>query len=272
MIFADTHTHLHLDDYDADRGAVLQSATEAGVAAVFDVGLDIKSNRMVLDEAERYPGVFAIVGFHPNETKHFDAKEFADFLEEAAGRYIALGEFGLDYYRDRTPPATQRAALEKQLEICVPLGLPLVFHVRQSERDALAMLRAVGRPFRGVMHCFSGDMEFLDAVLALGLHVAVGGPATYPKNDALREIVRAVPDGRLLLETDCPFLAPQKYRGKRNEPAYIPLIAEKFAEVRRVAVDRIAELTTRNVIDLFGGQAAEFLEEKLKGSVCRQEA
>lgn len=262
MIFIDTHTHLYFDDYDGDREETIRRANDAGVAAIFDVGVDIESDRVVIAEAERVPCIFAIVGFHPNETRRFDAARFADFLSEAEGRYIGLGEFGLDYYRDRTPPAVQRAALPKLLEMCLPLGLPFVFHCRQAENDMLAALRSLGRPVKGVMHCFSGGLDFLAASLELGMYVSLGGPVTYPKNDALREVLRAVPEDRLLLETDCPFLAPQAHRGKRNEPAYIPLIAAKIAEARGVSVPQLAERTARNAVELFGAPVAEFLEKK----------
>jgi TatD DNase family protein len=248
-----------MDDYDGDRGEVIAEAQRASVAAMFDVGLDIETNRMVIEGAAGGGPVFAIVGNHPNLSKQFDRAAFADFLDEAAGKYIALGEMGLDYYRERSEPEVQRKALEQQLEMFIPTGKPLIFHCRQAEQDVMAALEAVGAPIKGVMHCFSGDIAFLEKTLALGLHISVGGPVTYPKNEKLYDVIKNVPIERLLLETDCPFLAPQKKRGKRNEPVYIPMIAQRIAELRGVPLAEIADATTRNTTGLFGEPVAAWL-------------
>jgi len=262
MIYADTHAHLFMDDYDADRSETVERAVGASVAAVFDVGLDIESNRVVLEGAAAGGPVFAIVGNHPNLSHKFDRAAFADFLAEAEGRYIALGEIGLDYYREHSSPEVQRRALSMQLELFLPIGKPLIFHCRRAEDDLLAALLALGRPVKGVMHCFSGDAAFLEKTLELGLHISVGGPVTYPKSEKLWEVVRRVPQDRLLLETDCPFLAPQQKRGKRNEPSYIPMIAERIAELRGTGAAEIAEATTKNTMELFGDPVAEWLRGK----------
>ncbi|MFA6450357.1 MAG: TatD family hydrolase [bacterium] len=259
MIFVDTHAHLFMDDYDADRREVIECARQASVAAIFDVGLDIETNRAVIDGAAGGGPVFAIVGNHPNLSNQFDPTAFADFLDEYDGKYIALGEMGLDYYRERSAPDVQRKALEQQLAMFIPKGKPLIFHCREADADMLAALEAVGAQIKGVMHCFSGDLAFLERTLALGLHISVGGPVTYPKNEKLCEVVKTVPIDRLLLETDCPFLAPQKKRGKRNEPVYIPMIAAKIAELRGATLADIADATTRNVIELFGEPVAAWL-------------
>lgn len=259
MIFVDTHAHLFMDDYDADRAEVIAEAQRASVAAIFDVGLDIDSDRTVMEGAAAGGPVFAIIGNHPNLSKFFDRAAFADFLAESEGRYIALGEMGLDYFRDRSAPEIQRKALEQQLEMFIPTGKPLIFHCRQAEQDVMAALEAVGHPIKGVMHCFSGDVAFLEKSLALGLHISVGGPVTYPKNEKLYDVVKTVPIDRLLLETDCPFLAPQKKRGKRNEPVYIPMIAARIAELRGEPLTAVADATTRNTIELFGEPVASWL-------------
>ncbi len=262
MIFVDTHAHLFMDDYDADRDETVERALSAAVAAVFDVGLDIETDRVVMDRAASGGPVFAIIGNHPNLSNHFDGARFAEFLSESEGRYIALGEMGLDYYRQHSDRKVQRKALEAQLDMFIPENKPLIFHCREAESDILAVLSSIGKPIRGVMHCFSGDTDFLEKTLALGLHISVGGPVTYPKNEKLASVIRVAPLERLLLETDCPFLAPQARRGKRNEPAYIPMIASKIAEIRGVPTEEIAEATTRNTIDLFGDPVASFLRKQ----------
>ncbi len=262
MIFVDTHSHIFFKDYDNDRGEVVSRAQQAGVAAVFDVGLDEPTNKQVIANSEKYPLVFSIVGFHPHEAAKYDHPAFADFLEEYKGRYIGVGEFGLDYFRDIAPRKKQRDSFEKQLELCAARELPLIFHCREAEADMAAMIRAHA-PLKGVMHCFSGDIDFLKQTLDLGLSISVGGPATYNNSSRLQSVLKAVPSERLLLETDCPFLAPQRHRGKRNEPSYIPLIAEKIAEIRGESVESIADCSTRNAINLFGGAVAEFLESKI---------
>ncbi len=264
MIFVDTHAHIFMDDYDADRKETVDRAQSENVAAVFDVGLDIETDRVVMEGAKGSGPVFAIIGNHPNLSHKFDRNAFADFLSEADGRYIALGEIGLDYFRDRSAPEIQKKALTEQLELFLPTGKPLIFHCRQADDDLMAVLMSIGKKIKGVMHCFSGDVDFLEKTLDLGLHISVGGPVTYPKNEKLYEVIRRVPIERLLLETDCPFLAPQKRRGKRNEPSYIPMIAERIAELRGVNIEAIAETTTRNTIDLFGGAAAEWLNKMLE--------
>jgi len=258
MVLIDTHAHIFFDNFDNDRDDVVRRATDSGVRAIFDVGLDFETNDQVLATAKKYPSVFPIIGFHPHEAKDFDAARFAGCLAEHAGDSVALGEFGLDYFKDYSPRDTQRKVFEKVLELCRPLDMPLVFHSRAADDDMISFLRGAG-PLRGVMHCFSGGLEFLEQTLDLGLHISVGGPVTYPKNDRLREVVRTVPADRLLLETDCPFLAPQFRRGKRNEPSYIPAIAEKIAGVRGATVEEIAAATTKNAVGLFGGPFAGWI-------------
>ena len=252
MIFIDTHAHIFFKDFDHDRDDVVRRAEESGVAAIFDVGLDFETNPLVLKNAEKYPSVYPIIGFHPHEAKFFDAKRFKDFLDENLEKAVALGEFGLDYYRDHSPRESQRKVFEEALEMCLPLGKPLVFHCRAANDDMITMLRAAGDEIKGVMHCFSGGPAFLEQTLNLGMHISVGGPVTYQNSDRLLEVVRKVPLERLLLETDCPFLTPQFRRGKRNEPSYIPIIGEKIAEIRGIKTEELAAATTANVKELFG--------------------
>lgn len=260
MQLVDTHSHIFYKDYDGDRDQVVQRALENNVTAIFDVGLDIETNITVIKNSEKYESVFPIVGFHPHEVGRFDEKSFRDFLSEYSAKCIAFGEIGLDYFRDHTPHDVQRKAFAKLLEILLPTGKPLIFHSRAADEDMISMLIDAAPQINGVMHCFSGGPAFLEKVLELGLHISVGGPVTYPKSDGLLDIVRIVPLNRIMLETDCPYLAPQFRRGKRNEPLYIPIIAEKIAEVRKISIEALAVATTGNVKDLFGNPVAAYLE------------
>jgi TatD DNase family protein len=251
-LFIDTHAHIFMSNYDSDREEMLRRAREAGVAAVIDVGLDLDTNRAVVEFARTHDNVFPIIGFHPHEASHFDAAALQQQIDEYNGELVALGEFGLDFFKDYSPKQDQKIALEASLAIAARAGKPVVIHCREAEREIIPILRAAGARLPGVMHCFSGDTDFLEQVLGLGMHISVGGPVTYPKADKLQRVVAAVPRDRLLLETDCPFLSPQQRRGKRNEPAYIPLIAARIAEIWKTSPDEVGSITTQNAVALFG--------------------
>ena len=240
-----------MDSYDSDRDAVVARAHEAGVKAVIDVGLDIETNRAVLDYARGRRGVFPVIGFHPHEAQRFDAVAFEQQIKDNSDDIVALGEFGLDYFKEYSPKHLQKTALEASLDIAARANKPVVLHCREAERAIIPILRAFDLPRGGVMHCFSGDVDFLRQTLDLGLHISVGGPSTYPKAEKLERVLKAVPRDRVLLETDCPYLSPQKFRGKRNEPAYIPVIAERIAEIWQTTADDVGNITTGNAASLF---------------------
>ncbi len=253
MQLVDTHTHLDFDQYDADREAVLHRAAEAGVAWLIDVGTDLASSRRAVALAAAEPRMWAAVGVHPHEAASCTREVLADLRVLAREpRVVAIGETGLDYYRDLSPRSRQREAFEAHLALALEVGLPVIVHDREAHSDVLAMLRAaVGAGLRGVMHCFSGGPELARQVAELGMYVGIAGPVTYPRATALAEVVRTVPLERLLIETDCPYLAPQAYRGRRNEPAYIRLVAERVAELRGIAPEEVGRVTSRNARDLF---------------------
>lgn len=249
-MYIDTHAHLFMKEFRGDLPRVLERAREAGVEMVLDVGLDVETCRAAVENAERHEGVFAAAGFHPHFASRYDAGEFEKFVGDNRGKIVALGEFGLDFYRNLSPPEAQKAAFIKQLEFGLSVGLPLIFHCRAAHGEMLGILSSY-RPIAGVMHCFSGGQEELEKTLDIGLHVAVDGPITYPKSK-LPEIVRHVPRDRLLLEMDCPYLAPQQFRGKRNEPCYVPLIAGAVADAIGAKIWQVREQTARNAVELFG--------------------
>jgi TatD DNase family protein len=250
-MFVDTHAHITMKQFGADREAVVRRAHDAGVRAILDVGLDIATNRRAVEYARTQPGVFPIIGFHPHEASEFDADAFQKQINEYGAEAVALGEFGLDHFKEYSPKLVQKRVLEQVLGMSMAAGKPVIIHCREAERAILPILKAAADPLPGVMHCFAGDVNFLKQVLDLGMHISVGGPATYPRADRLESVLKAVPLDRLLLETDCPYLAPQQFRGKRNEPSYIPLIAERIARIRGVSAHDIGRATTHNAISLF---------------------
>lgn len=251
-MLVDSHAHIQLDKFDADRGAVLERAQEAGVHAIMVIGFDMETSRGAIALAEEHGQIYATVGMHPHDAKDLDDETVRIFRDLAAHpKVVALGEMGLDYYRDLSPRPIQKAAFERQLDLAEELDLPIVIHNREAYHDILPILQARRGRVRGVMHCFSGDVEIMHESLALGFYIGVGGPVTYRKSDVLQEVAQKVPTDALLVETDCPWLAPQFRRGKRNEPAYVRATAEKIAELRGISLEEIGETTTQNFEELF---------------------
>ena len=248
----DSHAHIQLDKFDADRGAVLERAQEAEVHAIMVIGFDLETSRGAIALAEQYDQIYATVGMHPHDAKNLHDETIHIFRELAAHpKVVALGEMGLDYYRNLSPRPIQKAVFERQLDLAEELDLPIVIHNREAYHDILPILQARRGRVRGVMHCFSGDVEIMHRSLTLGFYIGIGGPVTYRKSDALQEVAQKVPADALLVETDCPWLAPQFRRGKRNEPAYVRATAEKIAELRGISLEEIGEITTQNFEDLF---------------------
>ena len=248
----DSHAHIQLDRFDADREAVLERAQEAGVHAILVIGFDLETSRGAIALAEQHDQIYATVGMHPHDAKDLDDETICIFRDLASHpKVVALGEMGLDYYRDLSPHPIQKVAFERQLDLAEELNLPIVIHNREAYHDILPILGARRGKIRGVMHCFSGDVEIMHQSLALGFYIGIGGPVTYRKSDALQEVAREVPADALLVETDCPWLAPQFRRGRRNEPAYVCATAEKIAGLRGISLEEIGEMTTQNFEDLF---------------------
>jgi TatD DNase family protein len=251
----DTHCHLDFEKFDGDRDVVVARAAAAGVTGIVVPALDLANARTVLALAERYEAVYAAVGVHPNSAAGWEDGWIGELRRLADHeKVVAVGEIGLDYYWDKAPRPVQKRALAMQLELAAELELPVIIHNRESNEDVIGMLAASSlatRPLPGVLHSFLADRETADAALELGFYLGFTGPVTYKKNDALRRIVAGVPDDRILVETDAPFLTPQQHRGKRNEPAYVALIAERIAAVRGVEPAEFARQTTANARRLF---------------------
>jgi len=248
----DTHAHLQMKDYKSDLDRVLERAKEAGVDYIINSSFDISSSKDAVKLAEKYDNLYASVGIHPHDAKTLNDESIKTLKELAKHpKVVAIGEMGLDYYRDLSPRPLQKEAFKRQIELAHEVGLPIIIHNRDSHDDMLAILRQHMNGLGGVMHCFSGDQDFADACLDLGLYISFAGPVTYPNAPALREIAENVLSDRFFVETDCPYLAPQFMRGKRNEPSYVKAIAQKIAEVRKTTLPEIGRISTENAKRLF---------------------
>ena len=249
----DTHCHLGLDDHGDPRQEHAR-AVAAGVTDFVVVGIDHKTSAAARDLARTLPGARWSAGLHPNDTRAFEAEWAAivDLAQEPD--CAAIGETGLDFYRDRASREEQERSLAAHLDLARDVSLPVIFHCRDAMHALLSFLESRA-PIEGVMHCFSGTKEDASRAVALGLHVSFAAPLTYPKNAALREAAAMVPDERLLVETDAPFLPPQGRRGQRNEPAFVLETLRALAEARGCDVAHTAAVTHRNATALFRAQA-----------------
>jgi len=285
VIFVDSHCHIDGLQFDEDRDAVVKRAREAGVAAMLNVGTgDPHSGEIAraVAVAEKYDNVFAAVGVHPHDAKLYDDDAETHLIElaKSSEKVIAWGEIGLDYYYDHSPRDVQREVFRRQIRTARSLGLPVVIHSRDADEETVAILReefhfeaeTSGRSILksdagnfaargdadksvrvpGIMHCFGGTPETAKEVLDLGFFVSFAGNVTFKKAENLRDAARVVPLERLLVETDCPFLTPVPFRGKRNEPSYVVNTARFLAEFYGVEFDRLAQQTTQNFLHLFG--------------------
>ncbi|MBA4063497.1 MAG: hydrolase TatD [Isosphaera sp.] len=257
----DTHAHLFDDRFRKDLPAVLDRAAAAGVERVVCLGIDRDSSLASVEIANRFPLVVAAVGIQPNhaaEARPGDWEEVVR-LAETEPRVVAVGETGLDRYWDRAPFALQEELFARHIDLARRLGKPFVIHCREAEADVVKVLRAGFErhgPVRAVMHSFSGDADTARACLGMGLSVSFAGMVTYPTAQNLRDVAKEVPADRLLVETDCPYLAPQPVRGRRNEPAFVAHTAAALAGVRGVSAGELADQTARNARALFGLPAA----------------
>ncbi|HEY6406889.1 MAG TPA: TatD family hydrolase [Ktedonobacteraceae bacterium] len=253
-MLVDSHTHLDISRFNADRESVIQAALTGGVTRMIDPGCDLASSRAAIALAKAHPGVvFAGVGVHPHEaTTYNDAVEaqFRELVRDPS--VVAIGEFGLDYYRMHSPKEVQRAVFCAHLELARACDLPCIIHIRDAHDDVMELLRAHGRGLRGVFHCFSGDVAQAEECLTfVGFMISFAGPLTRQGN-ALPEVARVAPLDRVLVETDSPYLVPKPLRAKRNEPLFVKHVAEKLAEIRGISLEEIAHVTTANAVRLFG--------------------
>jgi TatD DNase family protein len=257
---ADTHCHLVLPEFSADCSAVLQRSRDAGVERLLVPGTDLASSREAVRLAEAHGDIYAAVGVHPHSAREWSeacAQGLRDLVQ--SGRVVAIGEIGLDYYRDRSPRPQQREAFRAQLDLAAEAGLPVVVHNRQATQDLLGDLlpwaQGLGRRLgdrAGVLHAFSAELADAQTAIAAGFYVGVAGPVTYPNAAGRRALVARLPIDRLVIETDSPYLPPQAHRGERNEPAFVRLVAGALSETLNLPIEVVAQATTANAAVLFG--------------------
>jgi TatD DNase family protein len=259
-MFVDSHAHLDTPHYDADRAEVIARARAAGVDLMLEIaGSDVGKGSLEpgLQLAEEHPFIYAAIGVHPHEASLYDeALEQKLLAMSQREKVIGWGEIGLDYHYDHSPRDVQRAVFERQLTLAFERQMPIIIHTREAEADTIKLLREAwfdqgGAEVGGIIHCFTGTQELADAALSLGLHISFSGVVTFKKADELRDVARTVPLERLLIETDCPYLAPLPHRGKRNEPAFVVETAAKLAEIKGTSLAEIARITSGNFRRLF---------------------
>jgi len=250
MEYIDSHAHTNFDAFDDDRAEVYERARAAGLTAIIEVGVGLEGSRKALERARSTPMIHAATGLHPTDLDHFEDQwpEFEALVR--SGGMLAVGECGLDYHWMTAPKELQEESFRRQIALARDVGLPFVVHCREADYDVIRILGDAGYT-RGVVHCFGGDAAQAEALLELGMHISFCGNVTYKKNDSFREAARVVPIERLLLETDSPFLAPGKQRGKRNEPAFVVETAAYLASLEEVPLEDLVARATANTRDLF---------------------
>ena len=249
----DSHAHLDSPDFAQDTDEIVARAVAAGLVSVVSIGFEPAGWAPTLQLAERYAPVFPALGIHPNNADQTCDATLSELAALCGQRQVVgLGETGLDYYREYVPHARQRESFRAHLDLARQLDLPVIVHNRDAHADVLDILKRDGRGTRGVMHSFSGDVAYAQECLALGYMVSLAGPVTFKKAVDKHEVAATVPLDMLLVETDCPYLTPEPFRGRRNEPSYVAYTAQAIARIRGVPFGAVAEATTANAIRLFG--------------------
>ncbi len=273
----DTHCHLEMDDFDQDREEVIKRAKDAGIEAIITIGSDLEGNIGGLELSKKYDFIYCSVGFHPHDSKDFTEEIFEKIKEWSMKfgmqnsecgiknnisvfrtpqsalcnpKVVAIGEIGLDYHYDHSPREIQQDVFIRQLQYAKEINLPAIIHSREAKKDTLEIIRQSGIN-KGVLHCFSGDMDMAEKAMAMGFYISIAGPVTFKNAKTPREIAKAIPDDYLLIETDAPYLTPEPFRGRRNEPSYLVHTAGTIAELRGVTIEDVDRITTLNAKRLF---------------------
>ncbi|MBP3040677.1 TatD family hydrolase [Bacillaceae bacterium Marseille-Q3522] len=252
MLF-DTHVHLNAEQFEEDLTEVIERAKAAGVENMVVVGFDRPTIQRALELAEEHPFLYASIGWHPVDAIDMTEVDL-QWIEELAAheKVVALGEMGLDYHWDKSPKDVQQEVLRKQIILAKKLKMPIIIHNREATEDLMKILKEEGASeVGGIMHCFSGSIEVAMECLKMNFFISLGGTLTFKNAKKPKEVAAAVPLEKLLIETDCPYLAPHPYRGKRNEPGYVKLVAEKIAEIKEISYEEVAEQTSKNAKKLF---------------------
>jgi TatD DNase family protein len=259
----DTHCHLEMDNFNPDREEVIKRAKEAGIEAIITIGSDLEGNVGGLELSGKYDFIYSSVGIHPHDAKDFTDEIFnqiktwtvplhhpLDKGGQGGGKIVAIGEIGLDYHYDHSPREVQREVFMKQIQFAKEINLPVIIHSREAKKDTLEIIKECGIN-KGVLHCFSGDMDMAEKAMAMGFYISIAGPVTFKNASRLMEVAKAIPDDYLLIETDAPYLTPEPFRGRRNEPSYIVHTARKIAELRDISLEDLSRITTINAKRLF---------------------
>lgn len=253
MLF-DTHVHLNAEQYIEDLEEVIDRARSEGVSNMVVVGFDKPTITKAIQLADTYSFIYASVGWHPVDAIDMTEEDLI-WLEELAThpKVVALGEMGLDYHWDKSPKDIQKEVFRKQIALAKRVKLPIIIHNREATQDIVDILKEEGaEEVGGIMHCFSGSVEIAKECMKMNFYISFGGPVTFKNAKSVKEVAALIPLDKLLIETDCPYLTPHPYRGKRNEPSYVKLVAEEIAELKNLSFDEIASVTTSNAKKLFG--------------------
>jgi len=252
MLF-DTHAHLNADQFNDDVEDVINRAMDNGVTKIVVVGFDRPTIVRAMELVDKYPQIYGCIGWHPVDAIDC-TEEDLQWIEELSRhpKVVALGEMGLDYYWDKSPKEVQKDLFRQQIRLAKKLKMPIVIHNREATEDVVTILKEEeAGEVGGIMHCFSGSVETAMECIKMNFYISLGGPVTFKNAKRPKEVAKAVPLDRLLIETDCPYLAPHPYRGKRNEPAYVKLVAEEIAAIKGISFEELAEITTKNAKRVF---------------------
>ncbi|WP_371365503.1 putative metal-dependent hydrolase YcfH [Sporomusa rhizae] len=252
MLF-DSHAHVDDSRFDEDRNEVIKRAAEAGLVGILNAGACMESSARSITLAQEHDMVYAAVGIHPHDAKEAKDHDYEQLaVWSSLAKVVAIGEIGLDYYYDMSPRDVQQQVFVRHIDVARQMGKPIIIHDRDAHGDVMTILKKEAKGLTGVLHCFSGSSEMAKEVIKIGFYVSFAGPVTYAKDGKLKEVAASVPLERILVETDCPYLTPQPYRGRRNEPTHVKFTAEEVARVRGMDFEALAEAATANTKRLFG--------------------
>lgn len=253
MMIIDSHAHLDDSRFDYDRDMIIKNLKNNGIELVINIGADLKTSIASVSLADKYDNIYAAVGVHPHSAKEMDNSTI-EILKSFAKRdkVVAIGEIGLDFHYDNSPRDIQRKWFKEQLKLAKEVDLPVIIHTREAAQETFDILKeAQDGSLRGVLHCYSGSVEMALEYIKLGFYISIAGPVTFNNAKVTKEVAKAVPLDKLLIETDCPYLTPMPYRGKRNEPMFTKYVAETIAEIRGITFDELAKATNNNTKGLF---------------------
>ena len=253
MMLIDSHAHLEMPEFKKDLEAVIQRAKGSGVEYIFTVGTEKKDWKRAVEIADSHPSIYVILGVHPHNAKEIDDQTYPTLKKLCRnGKVKAYGEIGLDFFRNLSPRDIQLKRFREQIGLAKELDLPIVIHDREAHRETLEILKSEkAEESGGIIHCFSGDYEMAKACMDMGFYISIPGSITFKNAEGFRKIVERIPLESLLVETDAPFLTPEPFRGKRNEPSYVRYTAQKVAEIKKVSFEKVAEITTQNALRVY---------------------